>query len=836
MPKLTLTNGNDTITVPANFDEVEALAGNDRVTTSNGKSTINGGADHDWISTGNGKDTLNGGTGDDILIGGAGADQLNGDIGFDTASYATALAGVAVSFSNTDASGIGGLYASLSKGGYAGDASGDSFSNLETFSGSDFADRIGGGETSMSFSLGKGDDVFDTNFSINVSDTVSGGDGNDTAWGGNGNDVLSGDAGNDVLLGETGDDTLNGGAGSDKLNGGAGADTADYLGSGSGVTVNLASGTGQGGMAEGDTLDGIENVAGSNSADALGGDAAANVLSGNGGDDTLSGRAGADTLVGGSGSDTADYSASGSAVAVDLGAGTASGGDAAGDALQSIENVTGSALGDVLTGNAGGNVLSGGDGADSLDGGDGHDTLMGGGANDVFLGGLGNDTHDGGAGQDTVDYRNAAGAVALSLAAGGTGGAASGDSYTGIENVLGSIFGDEIDGDAGSNEFTAGKGDDDLSGGDGDDTLLGGDGNDRLDGGAGADRLTGGMGTDTADYRSASAAVTASLVASGNGDAAGDSYSSIENLSGSNFDDVLTGDDGVNRLVGRQGADTLEGRGGNDVLVGGGGYDTLDGGSGIDTADYSGSWGLVWVNLATGKGSGAEAAKDVLSNIENVNGSGFDDILTGDSQVNRLAGAGGNDALKGGGGNDVLVGGAGADALDGGTGDRDAADYQSARAAVTVNLVSGGTGGEAAGDSYVSIEYVYGSAFDDAITGNDAVNRLAGNGGNDILDGAKGNDYLVGGAGDDTMTGGEGHDVFEFSGLSGNDTISDFAAGAGRTDRIWFTDSGLADFADVLAHARDSAGGVVIDINGQGSITLAGVTVAALTADDFLFG
>lgn len=119
-------------------------------------------------------------------------------------------------------------------------------------------------------------------------------------------------------------------------------------------------------------------------------------------DDTLIGGAGADYLEGDAGTDTADYSASHAAVAVSLATGTGQGGDAEGDTLFGIENLTGSALNDVLTGDANANTLTGGAGDDTLDGGDGTDLLIGGGGNDVLVGGAGRDTLKGGNGNDTL--------------------------------------------------------------------------------------------------------------------------------------------------------------------------------------------------------------------------------------------------------------------------------------------------------------------------------------------------------------------------------------------------------------------------------------------------
>ena len=72
---------------------------------------------------------------------------------------------------------------------------------------------------------------------------------------------------------------------------------------------------------------------------------------------------------------------------------------------------------------------------------------------------------------------------------------------------------------------------------------------------------------------------------------------------------------------------------------------------------------------------------------------------------------------------------------------------------MTLSLVTGGTGGEAAGDTFKNVEYVYGSSFKDVITGDDRINRLVGGEGNDELHGGGGNDYLVGGVGNDAHVG-----------------------------------------------------------------------------------
>ena len=117
-------------------------------------------------------------------------------------------------------------------------------------------------------------------------------------------DILRGLGGNDMLFGGSGNDTLEGGPGADTLIGGPGMDTADYSASAAAVSVNLLTGLGSGGDAQGDILGGIENIVGSAFNDTLTGDNGGNALDGRSGNDTLLGGAGSDTLAGGAGADT----------------------------------------------------------------------------------------------------------------------------------------------------------------------------------------------------------------------------------------------------------------------------------------------------------------------------------------------------------------------------------------------------------------------------------------------------------------------------------------------------------------------------------------------------
>jgi Ca2+-binding RTX toxin-like protein len=247
------------------------------------------------------------------------------------------------------------------------------------------------------------------------SDVVFAGAGDDIAYGDGGIDFLVGEAGRDelfggagddnlysfggispddhqdtvsgeVLTGGNGDDSFFGSGGTEVLNSGAGRDGAWYLGDPADLVINLRTGTGSGGSAEGDTLISIEGAFGGYGNDTLIGNDRANNLYGDegddsligaAGDDTLGGANGADVLSGGAGRDWAFYG-DGADKVVDLAAGTGVGGEAEGDTLISIENVIGGYGDDVLIGDEGGNELDGDIGSDRLVGGTGADTLDGG--------------------------------------------------------------------------------------------------------------------------------------------------------------------------------------------------------------------------------------------------------------------------------------------------------------------------------------------------------------------------------------------------------------------------------------------------------------------------
>lgn len=267
-----------------------------------------------------------------------------------------------------------------------------------------------------------------------VADATSGGD--DLLGTGLG-DFIKSFAGDDTIDAGTGVDIVAGGAGADTMDGGAGSDYLNYTNSTAGVIVDMVTGTGTGGDAEGDVFTAFENVVGSAFDDVITGDVSDNIIKGNDGADTLDGGAGVDYL---------SYSNSSEGVAVNLDTGTGTGGDAEGDVITGFERIVGSTFDDALTGDAAGNLFIGGAGADAL---------------------------DGGAGTDWASYRASTDAVTIDLAAGtGVGGHADGDTLANIERVIGSDNFDFLTGDDADNKFVGGNGSDTIDGGTGDDVSL----------------------------------------------------------------------------------------------------------------------------------------------------------------------------------------------------------------------------------------------------------------------------------------------------------------------------------------------------------------------------
>ena len=294
-------------------------------------------------------------------------------------------------------------------------------------------------------------------------------------------DAIDALAGNDSVDGAGGNDTLAGGPGDDSLSGGTGAD----------------------------------EIAGDDGADTLSGGQGPDTLTGGLGDDVLEGGPGADVMGGGAGTDTGSYAGATGPVTAALANPRAGQGEAQGDRYFSVENLAGGGANDDLRGDGGANVLSGGAGADLLFGlgGDdrlqgeagndrlfgqtGDDVLEGGAGRDILNGGAGADAFLGQAGRDMASYFGAEAGVTVALAnAALNAGEAAGDTHVGIEDLLGTAFGDDLRANNANNLVFAQAGDDTVRGLGGNDVLLGGDGDDVLFGQAGGDRLIGGLGND----------------------------------------------------------------------------------------------------------------------------------------------------------------------------------------------------------------------------------------------------------------------------------------------------------------------------------------------------
>ncbi|MCE8536836.1 VCBS domain-containing protein, partial [Ruegeria pomeroyi] len=180
----------------------------------------------------------------------------------------------------------------------------------------------------------------------------------------------------------------------------------------------------------------------------------------------------------------------------------------------------------------------------------------------------------------------------------------------GMLNIIdGSANNDTLNGSGGADIISGFSGRDSLNGNAGSDTIYGGAGDDVIEGGIGGDDVNGGSGIDTASFVTAGSGVTANLTSGvgSRGNATGDTYTSIENLLGSDHDDLLTGSSGNNLIEGGRGRDSLRGSAGNDTLEGGIGGDDVNGGSGIDTASFVTAGSGVTANLTSGVGSRGNA-------------------------------------------------------------------------------------------------------------------------------------------------------------------------------------------------------------------------------------
>jgi len=292
--------------------------------------------------------------------------------------------------------------------------------------------------------------------------------------------------------------------------------------------------------------------------------------------------------------------------------------------------------------------------------------FVGGSGDDTFPGGPSVDSYNGGAGIDTVTYINSTAGISVFLfgAPDWHTGDAAGDSFTSIENIIGTNFADALYGNSDSNRLFGMGGNDLLFGGfGGENFLFGGDGDDWLVGGAGIDHMDGGAGENYISYQLSSAGVTASLLnpSINTGDAAGDTYANAHSLTGSDHDDVLWGDDSgaVNQLWGLKGNNVLHGAKGYTTFISGPNADTMIGGLGRGMIDYEVDTAGVVASIADPSINQGEARGDTYSNIWDIAGGQGNDILHGDGNQNNMLGLRGDDVMYGHAGSDTLTGDSG---------------------------------------------------------------------------------------------------------------------------------------------------------------------------------
>ena len=807
--------GEDTVSYSASDDRVvvdlSSANENNEVSPSGGYAEGDTLKNFENVIGSNQDDRLIGDDGDNVLEGGDGEDTLTGGEGEDTVSYRSSDAGVDVN-----------LHTGVTSG---GDADRDTLSGFENIIGSKFVDTLtgddgdnvieGGGDVDNLEGGGGSDTLSYENEEDAVVVLLD--DGNFGQEATNKEDGLKrdnirgfenviGSKGDDIITGDAGDNVIEGGDGDDTLTGGEGEDTVSYRNSDAGVVVNLDTDENSGGHADGDTLSGFENIIGSDQDDRLIGD---------GGDNVIEGGGGSDYLDGGVGSDTLSYENEEKALTIDLdrdGRQLAAQEDDAGnlrpieERIQGFENVIGGAGDDTISGDDTNNILEGGEGADTLEGRGGDDTLYGGAGADTyvyhFIGRTNGrkdgidrifDSSDGKTIRIYLDGTFSSTDAALLaelrennynierhretddtttpvtvtdflriyfddsnqlfVASQGISEQGLELEIVGIDNVVRKVSSAALASDfsrVGTTIIDTPRNSDDHRG-----------------------VLIDNNAVDTVSYEEATEAVVARLsttlpngVEQGEGAAAGDTFTNIANLIGSqDYGDTLVGDDKPNILEGRGGDDTLEGGAGDDILHGGTGDDTLEGGVGEDklyggagddtlaggvgeetldggtdnlenggkgdTANYEESSDGITVDLSSRdanndiKGRGGDADRDTLVEIENIIGGEGVDRLTGDDKDNTLEGRGEADRLTGGEGDDTLYGGTGDDTLAGGVGE----------------------------------DNLYGGAGKD---------DLVGGTGDDILDGGDGDDDLAGGRGDDTY-----HYRYQASSVTNKDTITD---------------------------------------------------------------
>ncbi|RZN13007.1 hypothetical protein CWO91_01215, partial [Bradyrhizobium genosp. SA-3] len=764
--------GHDTIT-----------GGVTNVAGSNFNDTITGSASGDQLFGNNGNDLINGGAGNDFLGGGLGAD---------TFAYAT----------GSGADTIGDfLQAQTDKIDLTGVAGVSSFAQVQAR-----ATQVG---PNTVIDFGNGDSLTLSNVTLSnltAADFILG-QGVNLTGDGNAN-TLTGTAYADSLSGLGGNDRLKGLDGNDLLDGGLGFDRADYTDATGGITASLAAGSVTGPGVGTDTLVNVEGIVGSSFADtfnATGFAGNTGIAGTNLGFNEFEGRGGDDNITGATNSLGAlltriSYANATGSVTVDLAAHSATGDSSVGtDTLvgSGFAGIVGSGFADQLLGSANGP-----------------------GTVETFEGRAGNDSIDGRAGFDRADYAldpAAVGGINVQLAAGTvTGDAATvgTDTLRSIESVRGSNDADVFN----ATGFGAGS------------TNAGSNGTfNEFIGMGGNDSITGNGNTRIA-FTNATGLVTVDLLAgtaSGDASTGSDTFSGVNAVMASMFNDVIYGSNNTaatETFTGLAGDDSINGRGGFDIIS----YNNIYFSTGPVTIDFT-------AGTATGDSS---IGNDTFRAIEGAQGTTFNDVFTAtnfgaigfqNAAVNNVGNNGNFNQFEGLAGNDTITGNGSTRII-----------YASATDAVTINLQAGtATGGSSIGaDTYTGVNSATGSnqadtynaatfvglfgtfnlfeglLGNDTITGNGntrvsysqasggvsvdlstgavsgaagadvitgGVNSVQGSNLADTLVGSSNDEYFVGGGGADTISAGGGNDGI--TGQGGNDTID---GGAG-TDMVIFT-------------------------------------------------
>lgn len=848
------TNGDDFLIGAAGLDQLSGGAGNDVLNGGRSADLLQGDEGDDWLDGGQGTDTLIGGVGNDTYV----VDKDNDVLieyageGVDTIRTTLAQWTLAENFENLiytgymNFIGTGNNNFNIITGGLGNDSL-YGYGGNDTINGSFGDDYMVGGDGSDLYYVNSADDVVIENINegndivnttvnyYSLADNVE-----NLTFIGVGNFVDDGNDLNNIIISSAGSDTLTGGLGNDTLNGGVGADNM-YGGMGNDIFIvddpfdtpielpeegvdevrTIIASYALGQNIERLTYTGTDSFVGM-------GNELDNRITGGAGNDIIDGGIGVDVMIGGVGDDVYKVDNAGDIVTEFAGGGidTVEATSQTYILSANVENLTFVGTGNFIgTGNALDNVITGGDGDDILEGREGGDS---------FIGGLGS---------DTVSYANANSSVKLDMLIGGSLGEATGDSYLGIENIIGSNFADQIFADSNGNVINGLAGDDVLYGRSGDDVLFGGENNDTLYGDQGADIIDGGNGFDTASYMQASSAVILDLDTGGTlGDALGDSFISIERVFGSNgFGDEINGSQGADQLRGLGGNDILRGEGGNDILGGDAGDDLLEGGDGNDL--LYGGLGNDTLQGGAGNDTMRGEAGDDIYEVDSSNdivvelfGEGIDEILssldnytlglnverltytgtanatlTGNDLDNRLIGGQANDTLNGGSGADQMLGGAGDDVYIVDQAGDDAIELAGEGIDEIRTVLNEWTLGQ-----YIEIlTYTGNGSF--IGTGNSTDNVITGGDSNNTLFGLSGDDTLIGGNGEDILNGGDGNDTVSYANSASGvrlDLISGGTVGAAFGDKYFSIENIIgSQFADQLY--ADAAGNLMQGLGGD---------------------